>query len=677
MSTVTEPIAPFAPPSNSASARGVSEVDGIDLPSTVRDGTAVLYVCELDTGAVCRAGALQSLTGDDVTTGDPTMQWWTERVHPDDALMYHAVLRRAHDAVGQVMDLEYRVRHRDGTWRPVSEQITSFGDEHGRAVRLVGLVSDATLVRSVETGLRRQSERFRRLANLTVAMNVAREIEDVVSVACEELVSLCGAQAVVVRVRTAETMIEREAVAPERRSTDHETFPEDVLSPPLRLTLTSRDGMRIGELEMSRDHRRFNSDEVAIAVQVAQTAAVAIENINLIEALREADRRKDRFLAILAHELRNPLTPIVNAVTMLERAAETHFGVARARETINRQSLQLVRLIDDLMDVSRVTQDRLELRRQRLVLREVLEIAFESVRPALVSKGLHLTVSMPSEGVILDADPARLAQVLTNILGNAVKYTDNDGDIRVVVTCQPEQVEILIADSGRGMSSAKLPHVFEMFTQRHDDRDRSGGGLGIGLALARRLILLHGGTITASSDGPGKGSTFQVTMPLVASTAAPTATSVASISTERPMSRPPASHGLAAGPRARVLVVDDNVDAADSLSLLLEREGHQVHVAYDGESAVSMHARLLPDAVIMDIGLPRLDGCDAARAMRQAEVRRTTLLVALTGWGQSEDRRRSLEAGFDLHLVKPVSPRTIHALVVEHILATSAGDRAP
>lgn len=522
----------------------------------------------------------------------------------------------------------------------------------------------------------RNSSRLRRLSDIIVAFTGAGNVGDVVRGLGDELLLLCAADRVDVDVLRGARRTEHHVIgtpltaAPEAPPV---TVGDDVHAP-LRITLSRRDGSKLGELALSRRLAPFTPDERSIAVQVAQVAAVTIENLDLIDALRDADQRKDRFLATLAHELRNPLTPIVNAVAMLDRVAASHSGVARAKDTIDRQSSQLVRLIDDLMDVSRVTQDRLELRREVVLLRDVFELAFEAVRPMLIERSLHLTVNMPGDAIGLYIDPVRLAQALTNILSNAVKYTEPNGDISVVVHSTADAVRIEVSDTGIGIPAEQLEHVFEMFARVYDHGSRMPAGLGIGLALARRLVELHGGTMTAHSAGVGQGSTFRVTLPRVVSSD-PNHATLLKVNADRsstaaaipelplPMSTPRFAPHVAG---RRVLVVDDNIDAADSLALLLEREGHQVSVAYDGEHAVRVYVEHHPEAVVMDIGLPLLDGYEAARAMRLAQGMHPLLLIALTGWGQGEDRRRSHEAGFDHHLVKPISPRTIHALLVEH-----------
>lgn len=541
------------------------------------------------------------------------------------------------------------------------------------------MITNAEGETALVVAAQRYSERLRRLSDIIVALNLAGNVGSVVHGLGDELLQLCAADRVDVDVLRGECRTQHHATRDQSRDASRDVAAvhdaaESGTHAPLRVTLGRRDGSKLGDLVLSRFAAPFTSDEISMTVQVAQVASVTIENLDLIDALRDADQRKDRFLATLAHELRNPLMPIVNAVAMLDRVAESHSGVARAKETIDRQSSQLVRLIDDLMDVGRLTQDRLVLRREVVLLRDVFELAFESVRPMLIERNLHLTVNMPGDAIGLYVDPARLAQALTNILSNAVKYTDPNGLIKVDVHNTADTVRIEVSDTGIGIPAEQLEQVFEMFTRVYDHGSRMPAGLGIGLALARRLVELHGGSMTAHSAGVGQGSTFRLTLPRVVNSD-PTHAQLMQVKADRstssaatpaiplPMSTPRFAP-LVAG--RRVLVVDDNIDAADSLALLLEREGHHVSVAYDGEHAVRVYAEQHPEAVVMDIGLPLLDGYEAARAMRLAQGAHPLLLIALTGWGQIDDRRRSQEAGFDHHLVKPISPRTIHALLVEH-----------
>jgi len=368
--------------------------------------------------------------------------------------------------------------------------------------------------------------------------------------------------------------------------------------------------------------------------------------------LREAGRRKDEFLATLAHELRNPLAPIVNAVEVLHLQGSSEPASSSARALIGRQLKLMVRLIDDLLDANRITRGKLELRRSRVALAEVMEQALETSRPLV--RGHELTVSLPPEPVWLHADPVRLAQVLSNLINNACKYTPAGGAIWVRAAVEEGggggRLRVCVKDGGVGIPAEHMPRLFEMFSQVAGARSygNSGayGGLGIGLALSRALVELHGGTLEAASEGEGRGAEFTVTLPAAE----------AGVSKER---KPYPSAGA---PR-RVLVVDDNRDNATSLAMMLRAVGHTVEIALDGERAVERAAAFRPDTVLLDIGLPGMNGLEACRRIRAQAGGDAMLIAAITGWGQDNDVLRAKEAGFDAHLVKPVELAKIAALL--------------
>jgi PAS domain S-box-containing protein len=365
-------------------------------------------------------------------------------------------------------------------------------------------------------------------------------------------------------------------------------------------------------------------------------------------ALRDADRRKDEFLAMLAHELRNPLAPIRNGLEIL-RLAKLSGTAEQARAMMDRQLNQLVRLVDDLLDISRITLGKMELRRDEVDCRTVIETAVEAARPAIDQAGHHLEVDVPEGAIRLNGDAVRLSQVVSNLLNNAAKYTPAGGRIRVSAAMEGEVVAIRVADNGLGIPGPMLQRVFEIFTQLDRRLEKTTGGLGLGLSLVKGLVEMHGGTVEAHSDGEGRGSEFTVRLPAVA---------VA----ERGAAK--AAAETAAAPRCfRILVVDDNRDAADSLGQLLEILGHEVRTAYDGESGIAAAEAFRPGVVLMDLGMPKVNGFDAARRIRQQEWGGRMVIVALTGWGQSEDKLKSADAGFDHHLVKPVEADTLMKLL--------------
>ncbi|HET6575809.1 MAG TPA: ATP-binding protein [Fimbriiglobus sp.] len=373
------------------------------------------------------------------------------------------------------------------------------------------------------------------------------------------------------------------------------------------------------------------------------------------EALRDADRRKDEFLATLAHELRNPLAPIRNAIRILQVAGPPDPHLTSTREIIERQVRHMVRLIDDLLDVSRITRGKLPLQRQRVELAAVVQAARETADPAIAAAGHELTVELPPEPVWLDADPTRLAQVFANLLTNAAKYTDRGGRIRLSAERDGDVVTVAVADTGIGIPTEHLPRLFEMFSQVAPARERSQGGLGIGLALVRGLVEMHGGTIVAESPGAGRGSTFTVRLPVRND-------EFGMMNDESKATETVPIHhsSFIIHHSNKVLVIDDNRDGADSLAAVLRAMGCEVRVAYDGPTGLEEAARFKPDAVVCDIGMPGLSGLEVARRLRADPALRGARLIALTGWGHDDDRRRSREAGFDRHLTKPVDPAELH-----------------
>lgn len=389
-------------------------------------------------------------------------------------------------------------------------------------------------------------------------------------------------------------------------------------------------------------NRRFGASERALAHELAERAAIALDNARLYHDIQENDRRKNEFLAMLSHELRNPLAPVRNAVYVLRQCGVEHPQVTWARDVIDRQVTHLVRLVDDLLDVSRITRGKIRLQREVLDVAAVVANAVETSRPLIHSHGHQLTVSLPEHPMRVVGDSARLAQVLANLLNNAAKYTPDGGQISVVVEQQGEQVVFRVRDTGAGIPREMLGQVFDLFTQMDQSLDRSQGGLGVGLTLVRRLVEMHGGRVQAFSEGLGKGSEFVVWLPAKAPE-----TSQSTAPTATPLDMESAS------PR-RVLVVDDNVDAADSLAVLLRLAGHNVRLAHDGPGALEAARTFHPDVALIDLGLPGFDGYEVARRLRERPADDDVLLIAVSGYAQEEDRQRSLQAGFFRHLTKPV-----------------------
>jgi signal transduction histidine kinase/CheY-like chemotaxis protein len=367
------------------------------------------------------------------------------------------------------------------------------------------------------------------------------------------------------------------------------------------------------------------------------------------EQLREADRRKDEFLAILAHELRNPLAPLRNALGILKKADATSDMSVEARDMAERQVHHLARLVDDLLDVSRITHGRVELQKERVELQAAVGHAIETTLVAVEAKHHELTVALPEETVWLEADEVRLAQILTNLLNNAIQYTAPGGKIGLVATLKDNRVEIRVTDTGLGIAPEALPRVFDLFTQVSPKESRTPHSLGIGLRLVKGLVEMHGGQVEALSAGPGRGSVFVVRLPVLEAQ-----------EVILDLQKAPAK---AASVKRRILIVDDNEDAAESLAVLLSLEGHHTHVASDGPSALKAVDAYALDIVLLDIGMPGMDGYEVARRVRQQPGHSGLKLVALTGWGQEHDRERARDAGFDHHLTKPVEPSALHAVI--------------
>src|SRR5262245_51081381 len=403
------------------------------------------------------------------------------------------------------------------------------------------------------------------------------------------------------------------------------------------LTLTDATGRSVGLATVSQDvteRRRLEDDLRKLAADLA-----------------EADRRKDEFLATLAHELRNSLAPIRNALQIIRLSPE-RTAREQARTLMERQLGQMVRLVDDLLDVSRISQGKLELRREQVPLAAVIGSAVETSRPLIDHLGHQLTVTLPDQPILVDADPTRLAQVFANLLNNGAKYMDRGGHIWLTAEQQGSDVVVSVKDTGIGIAADQLPCLFQMFSQVEETLERSQGGLGIGLTLVKRLVEMHGGRIEARSEGPGQGSEFVVRLPLVVEASGPLA---------------PAERGEPSAPKSslRILIVDDNRDSADCLGMLLRIMGNDIRTAYDGQRGVDLAGEFRPDVVLLDIGLPKLDGYQACQRIREQAWGQAMVLIAVTGWGQEKDRRRSHEAGFDHHMVKPVDPHALMKLLAE------------
>jgi PAS domain S-box-containing protein len=422
-----------------------------------------------------------------------------------------------------------------------------------------------------------------------------------------------------------------------------------------------------------RDRQPYNGHEIVVErpdgsrrtvlahanpVQDAEGALIGAVNVLVDisdrkrseELLRLADRRKDEFLATLAHELRNPLAPIRTGLELIKIAGDDSALMEEVRVMMEQQVQQMVRLVDDLLDVSRITTGRVQLRTTTLELNEQVQQVVDSMRPLVDKAGMHLSVALPSDPVVLEADPHRLSQVLANLLDNAIKYSEPGARIGLSVETSETEAVIVIRDTGIGIPAHRLQDIFEMFTQIEHSPERTRSGLGIGLTLVKNLVELHGGTVEARSDGPGRGTQMVVRFPLAAG---PLPHAVRAAGTSGSI------HNL------RVLVVDDNKAAATSLSMLLKAQGHEVQTCHTSRDALQQAEQFRPALILLDIGLPWINGYEVARRIRSEAWGRDIGIVAVTGWGQEGDRQRSKEAGFDQHVVKPIEPDTLQRLLAD------------
>jgi signal transduction histidine kinase/CheY-like chemotaxis protein len=405
----------------------------------------------------------------------------------------------------------------------------------------------------------------------------------------------------------------------------------------------------------SRVVNRFEEEELDFMRTVCHYVAIAKERLRLekelherVSQLAEADVRKNEFLAMLAHELRNPLAAISSAIQFLRIQGPADPSLQRARDAADRQAGHMTSLLDDLLDVSRVTQGKVTLKKSDIDLASAVESAVDATMPLIKEKGLKFYMSTPQELLILNADPVRLTQVVSNLLHNAAKYTPYGGEIRLSVECDKDHAAIRVRDNGVGIEPKLLPYVFDLFVQSDRSPDRAQGGLGIGLTLVRTLVEMHGGRVEARSDGPSKGSEFIVRFPLS--------------QTQKNIPQKEATKAGVTGPR-RILVVDDNADAADMIAALLGIDGHEVITAHNGNDAMELAKKSAPEVALVDIGMPVMDGFELAVRLRQEPALAKMVLVALTGYGQDEDFQKSRAAGFDHHLIKPVDMEALRRVL--------------
>jgi PAS domain S-box-containing protein len=698
--------------------------------------TAAIYDWDPLTNHVERTRGLADLIGIPPEQADPTNAWWRQRIHADDRDEF---ARKWQETLvqGDGYEFEYRVRHADGRDLHVIDRGTLVRDDSGRLVRVVGSVMDITGRVRMETALRANEGRFRFLAEGGASLAASLDYEATLRTAAKLAVPDLADFALVHLAIDGEPRLVAAAhadpiqdailaeVGREYRPADN---PQSIIMQVLRtgsavlvpdvtdefLRAAAPDGTPYARIRAvgvqslivvplrARDRtlgtvslytaaanstRRFETADLTLAEELAGRAALALDNAHLYKEAREADRRKDEFLAMLGHELRNPLAPIVTALHLLGQSKGLDDDAIAARNTIDRQVRHLVRLVDDLLDVARITRGKVKLHRQTVELAPILVTAIETARPLLDARRHQLTVSAPEEPIWVHADPARLTQVFGNLLTNAAKYMEEGGAVTVEVELanrinpspsasedssslalglgpNASSVIVRVRDRGVGIPAEMLPRVFDLFTQVGSALDRAQGGLGIGLSLVRSLVDLHGGRVEALSGGPGRGSEFVVHLPTVPAPVSQES-GIRDGASAEPNGVAPDSWPLTPG--SGVLITDDNRDAADSLSRLLQAWGYPTWVAYDGQSALAAASEHRPRVVLLDIGLGGMTGYDVARRLRADPRQNGVRLIALTGFGQEEDRRRSKEAGFDFHLVKPVDTDTL-----QRLLATAA-----
>jgi PAS domain S-box-containing protein len=570
-----------------------------------------------------------------------------EAIHAEDRKRVRDSLRR--QLRGQYTSEEYRVVRPDGSVCWVWDRSFPIKDKSGQVYRVGGIAVDVTARKQAEQALAASERRFRAL--------VENSWDGVTLVAADGTIIYTNPAILRNLGYTVEEFVNRncfELMHPEDQPFIRKLLAQLVHEPGASVTAEYRMLHRDGSWRW-RDGTGTNllAEPSVRAVVVNYQDITARKHLEeelrqQAEQLTEADRLKDEFLAMLAHELRNPLAPIRNALQLMKMSGETGPVVEPPRQLMERQVQQLVRLVDDLLDVSRITRGKIQLRKEPVELATVMTQALETSRSLLDSRKHELTVTLPPEPLWLEADLTRLAQVFANLLNNAAKYTDEGGHIWLSAGRRDNEVVVRVRDTGIGMTEEMLTHAFDLFTQADRSLDRSQGGLGIGLTLVRRLVQMHGGSVRAFSDGPGRGSEFVVSLP--------------ALQEARPAGQVPHAENRP-WPSRHILIVDDNVDAAESLALVLRMTGHEVRTAYRGPAALEAARAYPPEVVLLDIGMPGMDGYEVARRLRQELGLKHLLLVALTGYGQEEDRRRSREAAIDYHLIKPVDPEALQALL--------------
>lgn len=579
-------------------------------------------------------------------------------MHPDDLPRLSAHVARLHSLLdGEIAEFRHRMRAASGEWAWLEVRDAVFSrDTSGAVQQVIGTAREVTAEMRAAEALR-ASEARHRLLSETMLQGVVHHGSDGSIIALNP-----AAERILGRPRDAFIGSHPEREARNTIRQDGSPFPgaEHPSTVAFR-TGQPCHGVVMGVFNHDRQAYRWISVDAVPLMRRGETTPYEVytvfeditDRLSAEQALQEANTRKDLFIATLAHELRNPLAPIRNAVAVQQRRARNDPELAWSQSIIERQVGHMSRLLDDLLDASRIASGKHELRREAVLLSTVLTQSVETARPLIEQSGHTLEIVLPEQAIVIDGDPIRLAQVFSNLLTNAAKYTDDRGSIRVSARLEEaEMVAVRVRDTGIGIATEHQSRVFEMFGQVHDALERSQGGLGIGLSLARALVEMHGGTINVHSDGRGRGTEFTVRLPVI-----PSEVEMPETPAETPESAP------VAAVRRRVLVVDDNRDGCDSLAAVLEMFGCDTATAYDGVEAIAVTETFHPEMILLDVGLPRLNGYDTCRSLRAAPVGEALVILAVTGWGTDADLRLAMAAGFDAHLVKPIDMEYLRQLL--------------
>jgi PAS domain S-box-containing protein len=609
--------------------------------SLVMATSAIVWHCTAEQGFKSEQPAWTAFTGQ--TFDAYQDDGWLAAVHPDDRAATRTAWLEA-CATRSIYHIEHRLRRADGAYRHMNVKAVPIFDAAGALVEWVGVHTDVTASVDARAALHESRERFEKIVSQAATGVVELDTTGRITFANQKYAAMLG--------YVPEELVGRSVIdvtAPdsiERTLTTVRTLLADGVEAAIDKHYLRKDGSWMpatSSINILRGPDGETLGLVAIVLDTTESKRADDTLRKLAADLVEANRRKTEFLATLAHELRNPLAPIRSGLGVLRLSGDTKVAVTKVREMMERQVGHMVHLIDDLLDIARISGDKLELKKTRADLNNVLSSAIETSLP-IIEAGRHaLHIDMPAQPLMADVDVTRIAQVVANLLNNAAKYTPACGSIGLAMRREGDEALISVTDTGVGIPADALTSVFDMFSQIGRSLDRAQGGLGIGLSLVRRLVEMHAGTVTATSAGPGAGSTFTVRLPLA---------QAAERDDRALLEERSAPGAVATG--IRVLVVDDNIDAALTLSMILDMSGHTTRMAHDGIEAIDVLGAFTPQLAFLDIGMPRMNGYDTAKAIRQLPGMEHITLVALTGWGADDDRTRSSEAGFDHHLTKPV-----------------------